>query len=737
MGQRIPKPQPVAVSDADLDAMFEQQQAQASAPQGAPTQQAQVPGQTQMITPENLALGGIPELDQDIQALSQLQENGKQDPITHWESFVLGLNKLQPEEQVKWMEKKGYKAKLGKDNELLLKKGSDYLPPTPEGFDTRDIMRWGPEFIIGGLQAIGTGAKASALGAAASGAGWPAVLPLAAVGTLAGAAGETAMQVGAMATGVRKPLDFDYKEIGLQSLMSGGIPGGLKTVGLAGKWAGGKALSAATQASRALGDFPDTAAKWVPGESGEIIRKGLRSIIAKNKPPRIGPALKDKKRIEEGNEMLKMRPTPGQMSDDEAVQMYESRLFNSPQTIASTGLKKDIASNQRRGQEAALEILEDAKGTSDYILGQTVKDEIVNSLELALKPVRELYSTVDRSLGLVPVNRTSLDAGFEKLFSHKEIYKSPAAKALLEKMRGEIGSSVKIGHLKDLRTTIFKELTPLEPGATKTAANELSDLLSREIDRGYDDAIIKLKKIGEPGSEEGIIAIRKNLKQANQMFREIVEKAEQGVMQGKKIRGNPRKVVIDKLSETMDPEKVVKSLQVGSSFQRAQALKNLSPKAFTATREHVLNGIRKKATYKTTAGSAATDINPSVVAKEIETLVEKSPELARLFFGDDALKKAKALAYYYRTIPKNYNPSGTAAAIAADNILNPMAQVHAMTLKELMNKTKSKWQLGIAAGEAIKRGEGGQKAVDFITNKSEKKKSGSNGTGKADAIRGR
>ena len=249
MGQRIPKLQPIAVSDADIDAMFEQQQAQASAPQGAPTQQAQVPGQTQMITPENLALGGIPDLDQDIQALSQLQENGNQDPITHWDSFVLGLNKLQPEEQVKWMEKKGYKAKLGKDNELLLKKGNDYLPPTPDGFDTRDLARWGPEVIIGGLQAIGTGAKASALGAAASGAGWPAVLPLAAVGTLAGAAGETAMQVGAMATGVRKPLDFDYEEIGLQSLMSGGIPGGLKTVGLAGKWVGGKASSAATQAT--------------------------------------------------------------------------------------------------------------------------------------------------------------------------------------------------------------------------------------------------------------------------------------------------------------------------------------------------------------------------------------------------------------------------------------------------------------------------------------------------------
>ena len=125
--------------------------------------------------------------------------------------------------------------------------------------------------------------------------------------------------------------------------------------------------------------------------------------------------------------------------------------------------------------------------------------------------------------------------------------------------------------------------------------------------------------------------------------------------------------------EKVIPEKRAEKFLPSRDVAKAQALKELSPEGFEELARAKIAQIAEKAT--STAKGSFGRVNPQAVAKEIDKL---SPEIAEQMFGKEGVKKAKALSKFYRAIPGDINPSGTATT--ADLLLFPFRQISSMSL---------------------------------------------------------
>ena len=583
----------------------------------------------------------------DLAAVDSLTGGGDEkgrmrtDGLTMMEEFVVGLNKLQPEKQAEFLQEQGYRTSI-QNGQVKVDRGQGPEDFNPDGFDAGDVARWFPEILIGGIETIATGAKvAGAIAAPVTGGGSLALGS--AIGGAAGGLGELAIQAGAKAAGVRE--EFDFPEVGKQALIGATIPG-VVTLGGKALQKGGKALQAAPEARKA---------------------------------------------VQEAGEVIGAKPTPAQLTGSKAQGSLESLLGKQEQMLGGMQLRKQIAANQEAVARTAEEILQSKSGRSALEVGGEIRQKLTDSITKKIGKAEELYGQVLESTRRVPAVTNKLEAGIEKLAADMRF--STDGQAFLDRVRNKLADVENVEDLRLLRTSIMDEVPPTAAKNVKIVADRLYGLLTEARSNSYRAAVRELKKIGEPGSEKGLEALIGKLDEADRLYAQTAREVTNSLLgKGKHLKGGVKRGA-ERAIEGVPEEKLAGRLLPKGDAARAAALKKLSPEAFDAARSQLLEDIAQRAT-RTGQGTLGDGFNPTVIFKEINKM---GPEMANMIFGKDGVKKAEALKTFYRSIPRDVNPSGTATALANLQFLSPMKQAQGLSLSALHALLRSREAIGRGA----------------------------------------
>jgi hypothetical protein len=550
------------------------------------------------------------------------------DEVTLKQRAMLGLIKEDPQLQQQFLQRQGFESRVQKGEVQIKGPDGQFVGYNPEGTDVGDFVEYLPEVVEGVVGAVATGAKAvgavagalggSVLPGAGTAAGGAAGLAAGAgLGAAATAGAETAKQGLAQHLGLRE--GFDPGRIARQGAIGAAVPPIVAGAG--------KALKAGAQGlSRA-----------VFGGTEEALQK-------------------DPKAIKEAFKVVGGKPTPGQLSDSPAVQATEEVLAKNRLGLGGALIRKQRRVNEAEAVRTAQDMVavKSARAADEFETGKQFGEQVMASINKRLEKAENLYGELDQSLKRVPAQIRGLVNGLQKLES--DLRFSDDGLAVLNKFRNKLDQIETAEDLKLFRSSINAEIPPTASKNMRIAADRIYALATKARTASYDAAIRVLKRIGEPGSEKGLQALKKKLTEADGIYADTARKVEQTLLgAGKKLKTGVKRGAREAL-EKVAPEKRAKLFLTGQNPEAAAVLKELSPEGFETLRQSMLNRIAEKAT--TTARGGGSRINPQSVAKQFLAL---NQDFVKREFGENAAKKANALALVYRDMPPELNPSGTGA----------------------------------------------------------------------------
>jgi hypothetical protein len=572
-------------------------------------------------------LGGASALAQAALAIPPAE-------VTLKQRAMLGLIKEDPELQMKYLQRQGFESVI-ENNEVKVRGPSgDLVPFNPEGVDVGDFVEYLPEAVEGVVGAVATGAKVlGAIGAPVTGGG-----SLAAASALGGAttaATEAGKQGLAASLGLREGLD--PARIARQGAIGAAVP---PVLAGAGKAIGGAA-------------------------------RGLGQAIFRGK----GALPIDKEAIEASTELIGGRATPAQLSNNPITRVTESLLSKMRLGLGGIALRQQQRVNQVAAIEASEEILANRSNKLPEVIGDDFAEKVMTSISKKLAPATKLYGELDVSLKNVPADKKALQEGFASIL--ESLRTSPEGIAALNKFKPIIDGLETVDDIKNFRTNIAREIGANASDNAKIAADKLYAMATKVRTSSYDNAINELKRIGEPGSEKGLQAMKQKLAEADRIWSETTKLAERALLApGKKftggVEGGARKALFEGVKAE---ERVGKFL---GSAQQAEALEQLSKEGFDEAASAKAFQIYSNS-IGTGKGSQGR-LLPQKVARELDKL---SPSVAKQIFGDHGVKKAKALQTLWRAIPEDYNPSGTASTLDMIMFATGASQLSSMSLSAL------------------------------------------------------
>lgn len=572
---------------------------------------------------------------------------------------TLGLIKNDPKLMESYLRKQGYEDIQRQEDGTFLVNGQPLRDP---GLSVDNLVFYAPEIveaIVGGFSVAG-----KAVGAAAGGpAGFAAASGL---GGLASFGVEKVKQDLAMFLGAREQLD--PKELAKQTGL-GAIAG-----------AGGELVGRGLKKGIDFGK----------GKVSKMVQGHTERKFGGSLPK--GP---DKEAIQEAHTLIGGKPTIGQLTAHQTVRDVES--------VRSTLPFQSVAT-QRRVNEAVLQNQADALIHSRSKLPvedseNLISKSILKDVKTKIGEAENLYKDIGDKLKFVPADTESVFKGIKKL-KEGRLGASDKAVAFLNKMERKIkerGKSVE--DLKDIRSIVFGELSdPNKLGNEHRAAVAIYKILSQARSSSFKKAMdraslsdfeldkIALKEVTkrggglvsafEPASKRikekatklsplEVKGLQASLKKADGIYASTAREIEKSIFKGKKLRGEIFAETEAKLEKLADTHKLQRHLLTGHSKKSADALKQLSPKAFEQTFDALIQETTLKSISKAQGKQGMVD--PKKIADWISEL---HPEVAKMRWGEDGVKIAKAMQTIWRSLPGNVNPSGTAKTLTYMKIMD-------------------------------------------------------------------
>jgi hypothetical protein len=403
----------------------------------------------------------------------------------------------------------------------------------------------------------------------------------------------------------------------------------------------------------------------IPGVFG----LGTKAVKAGAKALQAAPGTRQV--VQEAAETIGAKATPGQLIGSPTLQGFESIQSKQIGTLGGRQLKS---------------------GRSALEVGGEIREKLTGSITKKLAKAEDLYGEVLTSTKTVPAVTGKLESGIDKIAADMRF--STDGEAFLSRIRNKLANVENVEDLRLLRTSIMDEVPPTAAKNVKITADRLYGLLTKARSDSYRAAVKELKRIGEPGSEKGLEGLIKKLDEADRLYAETASEVTNSLLgKGKHLKGGVKRGAARAVEGVAD-EKLAGRLLPKGDLARAQALKKLSPEAFKSARSQLIEDIAQKAT-PTAQGSIDQGFNPKVIFKEIDKM---GPEMAEMIFGKDGVKKAEALKTFYKSIPKDVNPSGTATTLSNIEFLRPIRQAESLTISALRAILKSREAIGRGAG---------------------------------------
>ena len=543
----------------------------------------------------------------------------------------------------KYFETKGYDVKNTPEGLLVRQPDSPVFQPIdPDGidrFDLFDIVGDSAEAVITGLA---TGAKAlGLLGAPVTGGGSLAVAS--ALGGTATAGFETAKQATAKALGMRE--SFDPSRIAQAGIIGAAAPGVGKV---------------AEKSIRFLGKG----------------LKGTQQAFQKRKP--------NAKEIEDAAELLGIEPTPGTLTQSEAVRKAEVGLAGTPFLIpgAGRGVRKKALEMQTKVKDLSNNIVDSVASQRNLEIGDAAKTKLVQRLNERLKPAEEIYDSVSSQLKEIPVEEISqtlkpklpsINGSIDQLI--EETFDEGAESGLkkLSKQLEKVGS---IDDLSTLRTRVLRNARTTTNPDLKYALNEVAN---------------KMRDVRSESLKELLPEAAEQISEADAIWKGVAQDVQKVFFDPTKpFKGSVRSAV-DRIVEKTPSEQAVRKLLKTGDFRQMQKFQRAFPEAFEELRTGAVDDL--------VARSMTRDQNVDVT-KLTKILGKMSKESQNLIFGEAQVKKIKALQLVIEETPALIRANPSRLREIMFDLYNPVSWKKA-TVDQIGNFLKARI-VGLSNSKALK-----------------------------------
>ena len=438
-------------------------------------------------------------------------------------------------------------------------------------------------------------------------------------------------------------------------------------------------------------------------------KEGLLSAFKLNKQKH------NAKEIKEAAKTIGAPETPGMTLESPLIQMQLDSLAHSPYTYSGNKIRGQLDAAYSTAEGALEGATKSASGLSKEELGLSVQKSLTDQIKTAYAPVKTAFEEVSALHPNVPVELKSIGAFKEGLKDIKEIALGPSTD------EGKLARQV-ISALQNAKTAedigIVRNMAALKKsGLGADPMGRIKGVLRDRLAEMQDDAVARYAKSFPRNDEAGALMgslIDQNAA-AKEAYKPYIRKVgELSEWLGKgKIHGTAD--ALNFMNERLTATDISK--RMFSAAKDPAFIKFFSkefPEQFQLVRDHQRMALRDAAT-------TGESFSPKVFFNKYNKL---EPEIQRALYTVEEMRKIAASETYIRdAFPKNFNPSGTAHALALKSAYGSpkgllLANARDYAMEKVINASSNiKTQQAQALAEATIKGDRlSTKAVKAIFN---------------------
>lgn len=390
-----------------------------------------------------------------------------------------------------------------------------------------------------------------------------------------------------------------------------------------------------------LGGIADFEQTIKNSEFSQKEKEGILSGLSKRKV--------NSAEIEDAARFLDAPLLPGQLSDSEMVQRAQDSLLHGPPTASALKVQAIANDGFEKATGAVERAIGDGTAFSKASVGERLQESLVARFEAEHAPIKQIYDELKDYTQAIGVNETStrrIAGNIRKLAEEHSLIKGTPEYNFIMTMADGLGQVDTLDKLKTFRTAMGR--------ATGKDTRFVASLVKEKLDTLEENVIKRFAQtMKTPDAKAKIMGLLEQSEQAKSSYKALRDKMQEfGDILGKgKIYG-PQDF-IDFLNEAT-PEKFADRLFAKNNSRFMQFFSQNFPQEFGIMREYRLNLIRQKA-VKDEA------FNLREVFKQVNGL---EPEIRNVLFTPGQLEAIKKAETYIKSMPKNFNPSGTSNADA-------------------------------------------------------------------------
>ena len=285
-------------------------------------------------------------------------------------------------------------------------------------------------------------------------------------------------------------------------------------------------------------------------------------------------------------------------------------------------------------------------------LGNALKEGITSRISNAVKPINELYSLIHEYYPRIPLSERSGPAIAKNIAKIPEVAISPSSPAgkIAKRVIEEIGNLKTVDDIKLYKSLLMQSVSPTASSGEKRMVSLLADKLSELEER----SIIRFaeNEMKTTPAKEKILQLldqRKAADAAYAPFKQDLTRLGEQLGKGKVYGAQD---AINFIQERITPEDVVKKLFSKNDSEFVKFFSERFPDEMKLMRDYQKDVIREASSK---AGEGV--LNPTRVFSEVNKL---EPEIQSAIFTPSELQSLRSAEIVNRSIPKAFNPSGTA-----------------------------------------------------------------------------